>query len=285
MGQYYYLAKIQNEGKKVKGYRNEGAKLMEFSYLDNFNNFIMQLSMADREDSVIDTAIRELQELFGFSIESDPVGTRYVMAGDYADDDKFFDLIDSSVLESLRKKADEEYSQEDSKLNLYSLVSPLANCSLMEEAFDWKDISEDLCGDFEKAINDFYRIDGLAWVNHDKKEIFSVGEYVDGFNKMVEAYAEPGGREEWIVSPINLLIADGNGRGGGDFRFDPNHAEHFHAIGSWAGDRVSLKRVTGDELANYQNITCQFPDGSAIREKYCSAQVYTSMSSLQYEWF
>ena len=43
---------------------------------------------------------------------------------------------------------------------------------------------------------------------------------------------------DWVITPISLLTAIGNGRGGGDYR-NPNDES---MVGYWAGDKVSLSR-------------------------------------------
>lgn len=42
----------------------------------------------------------------------------------------------------------------------------------------------------------------------------------------------------WVITPISLLTAIGNGRGGGDYR-NPNDES---MVGYWAGDKVSLSK-------------------------------------------
>ena len=63
--------------------------------------------------------------------------------------------------------------------------------------------------------------------NHTKKE------YVD-FNK----YIEKANNDGWIISPISLLTAIGNGRGGGDY-----HDNYINAdkVGSWFWDEISIE--------------------------------------------
>ena len=64
---------------------------------------------------------------------------------------------------------------------------------------------------------------GLRFIiNHSKKE------YID--KEAIE------GVEGWRVHPLPLLTAEGNGRGGGDYRKEDNR------IGSWARDNVSVSK-------------------------------------------
>lgn len=74
------------------------------------------------------------------------------------------------------------------------------------------------------------------YLNYDKKEavdlsVLPVQEVYNG--------------QDWIVSPITLLIACGNGRGGGDF-YEGNHGYEF--VGRWAGDHVGIEDELPDEF-------------------------------------
>lgn len=51
----------------------------------------------------------------------------------------------------------------------------------------------------------------------------------------------------FVYSPISLLTAIGNGRGGGDYRGDNS------LIGYWAGDKVYLSKTKPNE--KYSDIT------------------------------
>ena len=41
--------------------------------------------------------------------------------------------------------------------------------------------------------------------------------------------------DELVIHPMPLLIADGNGRGGGDY-----HGRELDWVGSWTGDKISI---------------------------------------------
>ena len=58
----------------------------------------------------------------------------------------------------------------------------------------------------------------------------------------------------WIYTPISLLTALGNGRGGGDY-FDK---EHINDVGIWAGDVVCLSEEKPTD--DYQEIFIDFGD-------------------------
>jgi hypothetical protein len=71
-----------------------------------------------------------------------------------------------------------------------------------------------------------------AVVNLDKKEYIFPHRFCDGL-KLLEFGCSASG----TMTGLALLLADGNGRGGGDIRSDST------LIGSWAGDRIV---ITGD---------------------------------------
>jgi hypothetical protein len=71
-------------------------------------------------------------------------------------------------------------------------------------------------------LNDRYLI------NHDQKIYIDCDEY---YNKAKEI-------SDWIVNPLSLLTAVGNGRGGGDYH--TNNAQEEAWVGSWAWNFISI---------------------------------------------
>lgn len=58
----------------------------------------------------------------------------------------------------------------------------------------------------------------------------------------------------WITSPLTLMVACGNGRGGGDFY---EGSKGYEFVGTWAGDHVGIE----DELPEkYKVITPDFKE-------------------------
>lgn len=51
----------------------------------------------------------------------------------------------------------------------------------------------------------------------------------------------------WIVHPLPLLVSDGNGRGGGDYR-PLNELDEKH-VGLWAGDSIGVEKKDTDMTA------------------------------------
>jgi hypothetical protein len=110
-------------------------------------------------------------------------------------------------------------------------------------------------------------------VNIDKKQYLNPVDFNDGMK-----LAEFGHSTEGTLLALTLLLADGNGRGGGDFfcsqylreqeRYQQKKAKTLPnarklndpIIGSWAGDRIviaggyadSREFLTGEEVQRYQ---------------------------------
>lgn len=67
------------------------------------------------------------------------------------------------------------------------------------------------------------------YLNYDGKEAIDL-------SKLPES--EKWGNRSWIMSPLALMIACGNGRGGGDFKTDN---PGYDCVGRWAGDHVGIE--------------------------------------------
>ena len=65
------------------------------------------------------------------------------------------------------------------------------------------------------------------YINHTKKQFILMPKYDD---------------ELWTYSPVSLLTAIGNGRGGGDYS-----GYNENMVGYWAGDKVELSREKPNE--------------------------------------
>lgn len=72
-----------------------------------------------------------------------------------------------------------------------------------------------------------FNLSGLFLVNHSKKLILDCWKY------LLKCARE--GKDEWIIHPLPLLTAIGNGRGGGDYR-----GTNQEAVGSWAWDELEI---------------------------------------------
>lgn len=63
-------------------------------------------------------------------------------------------------------------------------------------------------------------------VNHDKK--------------LALRLHRPDKGEDWCIHPLPILTAEGNGRGGGDFRTEDIHVDNL--VGSWARDYFTIEK-------------------------------------------
>lgn len=73
-----------------------------------------------------------------------------------------------------------------------------------------------------------FSIDNLFLCNHDTKE------FID-----LKKYKEKSENDGWIINPISLLTAQGNGRGGGDYYY--GNCVNQELVGSWSWDLISLE--------------------------------------------
>lgn len=72
------------------------------------------------------------------------------------------------------------------------------------------------------------KLNNMALVNHTKKIFIDFNDYI----KKAER------KSEWIINPLALLTACGNGRGGGDY-FGLN----AYLVGTWAFDEIEIADI------------------------------------------
>ena len=103
-----------------------------------------------------------------------------------------------------------------------------------DDADSVNEISEDGLKWFHKTAwkrkgrgvkKDILYLDGLYLVNHTKEIYMDCNIYKSECN-----------RDGWIIHPLPLLTAIGNGLGGGDYR-----GINEDYVGSWAYDRISIE--------------------------------------------
>ena len=118
------------------------------------------------------------------------------------------------------------------------------------------------CGDYADEPQDFVTID---WINYETiypkygrepqrleelPEIFYYSHkylvnhtkkcYVDFYLHMSKCKDKDG----WILHPLSLLTAVGNGRGGGDYHED---CADYYMVGAWAGNNIEITDKVPDE--------------------------------------
>ena len=204
MGQYYKIINIDKKEFMRSWSYDCGAKLMEHSYIgddgmgNHFSGAFIQLLM---------------NEWSGDSV---------VLCGDYADEeymiDNFPDLWDYIVERDpwLRKRR--EYDGKYYSRSLYECDSDdLENTGYTE-----------LTGIEQTEKCPKYAI------NDDKHE------YVDLYNPSLKSYEweeeGTGKKHNVLIFALNLLLAIGNGLGGGDYS---GNGEDY--VGAWAGDKIRLE--------------------------------------------
>lgn len=84
-----------------------------------------------------------------------------------------------------------------------------------------------------------FRIDNLYLCNYDTKE------YID-LNKYKENCVDSDG---WVLHPLSLLTAKGNGRGGGDY-----YGVNSDKVGIWAWNLISLEQEPPVDYTEFEII-------------------------------
>lgn len=212
MGQYYNPIILGKKGNSIKGYfyshsYGNGLKLMEHSYLRN--NFVAAvMTYLNREG-----------------------GARLVWAGDYADKEpdtlkiskeKALPIWQKKVSEgTLTCSFNEFYASNDEVLydeknegadNLYGLCTRYVTDDgklIHAGRPEIKIADEDINKDFRFIVNTT------------KKQVIDLWD-VKGF-------------DGWQIHPLPLLTAEGNDRGGGDYR-----GTNMKLVGTWARDFISV---------------------------------------------
>lgn len=96
-----------------------------------------------------------------------------------------------------------------------------------------------------------FTLNGRYIVNHTKKQIFDCWEY------LIEAVKEQ--KNEWIIHPLPLLTAVGNGNGGGDY-----HGLNEESVGAWAWDELEIvdyERIPELKKQGYNPFSILFIEG------------------------
>lgn len=86
---------------------------------------------------------------------------------------------------------------------------------------------------------------GYLLVNHSKKQFIDMTDY---YNNSVLNYGEER-KGEYVIHPLPLLTAVGNGKGGGDYH---RKALNINDVGLWAGDLIEIVKYNEDYKWNYE---------------------------------
>lgn len=99
-----------------------------------------------------------------------------------------------------------------------------------------KDIWE--CNGEEVKSTDF-KIDNLFLCNHELQEYIDLNKYKQNSED----------KDGWVIHPLSLLTAIGNGRGGGDYWEDYPNADK---IGIWAWNLISFEEKAPEDYTEFE---------------------------------
>lgn len=149
-------------------------------------------------------------------------------------------LVETVVKQLLEKPGHLAWVGDYSKIG--DVKSNLANEFIQKER---KYSSNSLKYSKPKIVNDMENSSMVYLINHTKQEYVNMREYF----KKVPLNNEYG--SIWIIHPLPLLTAIGNGKGGGDYR---GTCEEM--IGYWACDLIEVGWLD-EKTKNYVNITSE----------------------------
>ena len=228
MGQYYMIVNVNKNQVLFPHDFDCGNKLMEWAYIDNYlTNALMHL------------------------MGSIWAGDRVYVVGDYAD----LKCDPDAVWVPALKEVYEMFSLDKIKKDLFDYA---------EDNFDRIAPAEDIQKTFTRTLpkkdNDRFAIPEVSIKSSKSRFIYNHVRktYIDLAHCPIEGSWESNGVIGLIkIHPLPLLLAMGNGQGGGDFWNDP----HGY-VGSWCSDirdiRVSSIRLPGTE--DYQEFRPDFTE-------------------------
>ena len=207
MGQYYKIINTTKKEVLVPWSYDCGAKLMEHSYMGD-----------DGKGNILTGAFIQL-------LTNEWKGDCVVLCGDYADEEYMTnnfpelwkDLVEQNPWLRKRREYDGKYYDR----SLYECDDEEYYLSDNTGYTDLYDIKQtDKCPRY--ALN------------------FDKHEYVDLYNPSLKAWdytdEETGEKRTVLIFALNLLLAVGNGLGGGDYS-----GEDEQLVGHWAGDSIGLE--------------------------------------------
>lgn len=107
------------------------------------------------------------------------------------------------------------------------------------------------CGDYSDHSSDYYM--NPKWKQlKEGNENFNLQDYVlVNLDKNIYCSFEgcPEDSDGWRINPLPLLLADGNGRGGGDYR-----GPYQEDVGSWSYDRIGVMKSYDSRLETMNKV-------------------------------
>ena len=98
-----------------------------------------------------------------------------------------------------------------------------------------------------------YGLFGYLLINHSRKLFINMEDY---YRNSVLNYGEDR-KDAWVIHPLPLLTAVGNGKGGGDYY---RKALNVEDVGIWAGDLIEVKKYDDDYQWNRETKQWQYKD-------------------------
>lgn len=172
--------------------------------------------------------------------------------------------IMAELLENPRKVAwIGDYSTEGYDFFTYGDLSYAEFCEKYNRVFPKEDINKLISSDKKRKYSFFRWNDQVSdeqfqlWqdlasayiINHSRKCYISLEEYA-------KAYREKFDETKWIVHPLPLYTACGNGQGGGDF--SSKTEELLTSVGSWAFDIIEVVYDIDKISTEYKNVSTKY---------------------------
>ncbi len=214
MGQYYLPIILKDDWKEQE------QPVMATVKCYDYNNGAKLMEHSYVHNGFVGAAMRMI-DLF----DKDKKGVKFAWVGDYAD------RKDTSVypLQTIKKEREDGSIYYDTE----------GGVDLHEMGYAW------MCNDDEKNERDS---DQYAELKSQIKthELYQY-RYIINWTKREFVAVPKFKKDSWIIHPLPILTADGNGRGGGDYHVenqDGTEKENAKFVGTWAYDRIS---VTNDK--------------------------------------
>ena len=208
MGQYYKCVILKNDWKET----NKPVRAALSSY--DFDNGAKLMEHSYVHNKYVSAFMRLVHEL-----DKDRSGLPCVWCGDYAD------TFSTESLPLFKKM--------NTNTQKYEICGGF---QAYNEACDWmgeyggKKSNEYL--DVIKLVNDAPKHYYNYIINHTKKQYVKVPKY---------------DKTKWLIHPLPILLADGNGKGSGDYyegKYGEKHNANF--VGLWAYDTISVTNSKAD---------------------------------------
>ena len=166
-----------------------------------------------------------------------------VNIGDYADTDEYWAVLVNKLSKKFKINSYPEYLNETKTYkSLYNTADDYYKTIERKQSIKRKDLG---------------RIYGL---NLDKKEFVDLNVL-----PVSDWYEDERGKTIDVVEPISLLIAMGNGLGGGDYHTEDDSTPY---VGSWAGDRISVSHFIPDDYIEIVPNFKEYYPNKNIEEQY-----------------